>query len=176
MTPELHTERLILRGWRREDFPVYAAFLGDKTLTRFIGGPRSLGEAWDDFCALTGEWAMIGMGTFAIEVRATSECAGYAGLWCMPELEEPELCWGLFEGHHGKGYATQAARRVQVWAEQELALPALMSFVHPDNIASRKVAERLGAVHERDTELRGEPRLFMRHILPSTLTTEPIAI
>ncbi|MGI9372482.1 MAG: GNAT family N-acetyltransferase, partial [Hyphomicrobiales bacterium] len=65
---------------------------------------------------------------------------------------------------------------VQVWSEQELGLPALMSFVHPNNIASRKVAERLGATNTHDTELRGEPRHFMRHVLPSTKTTEPIAI
>lgn len=166
MIPELHTERLIMRGWRREDFPAFAAFYGDPALTRHIGGARKIGEIWQGFCALIGEWELNGMGAFALEVRASGELAGYAGLWFPPDIAEPELCWGLFEGFHGRGYATESARAVQVWAQRSLGLPALMSFVHPENAASRKVAERLGAVLECETELRGEPRLFMRHLLP----------
>ncbi|MGI9481179.1 MAG: GNAT family N-acetyltransferase [Hyphomicrobiales bacterium] len=166
MIPELATERLILRGWMREDFPAYAAFYGNADFTRYIGGPCTPAQAWHGFCAMIGEWQLHGFGTLAIEVRASGETAGYAGLWFPPDIDEPELCWGLFEGYHGKGYATEAVRRVQVWAQQVLGMPALMSFVHPENFASRKVAERLGAYCESETELRGSPRLFMRHVLP----------
>ena len=166
MIPELATERLILRPWNRDDFTAFAAFHGDRELTRYIGGPSSTVEAWRGFCAMVGEWDLNGIGMFAVEVRATGQLAGYAGLWFPIDLKEPELCWGLFEGFSGKGYATEAARRVQVWAQQVLGLPALMSFIHPDNFASQKVAERLGAVCEGETELRGSPRLFMRHKLP----------
>ena len=34
------------------------------------------------------------------------------------------------------------------WAAEDLSLPPLFSFVHPDNAPSRRVAERLGATLE----------------------------
>ena len=46
---------------------------------------------------------------------------------------------------------------------QTTRFPPLFSFVHPDNTPSRKLAERLGAVLEGDTEFRGQPRLIYRH-------------
>ena len=80
-------------------------------------------------------------------------------------------------GMPGIVFTDAAARKVQEWAALELGLPALMSFVHPDNVASRKVAERLGAQCEGNTELRGSPRLFMRHVLPTVAQAhEPIEI
>ena len=34
MIPELAEERLILRGWKRADFPAFADFYGNADLTR----------------------------------------------------------------------------------------------------------------------------------------------
>jgi RimJ/RimL family protein N-acetyltransferase len=45
--PVLETERLILRGHRREDFADCAAMWGDETVTRFVGGhPLGQEEVW----------------------------------------------------------------------------------------------------------------------------------
>ncbi len=75
--------------------------------------------------------------------------------------------WSLCKGFEGKGYAIEAARRVQLWAHEK-GLQALMSFVHPENLPSQSsVAKRLGATLLSPTILRGEPRLRFRHILPS---------
>jgi RimJ/RimL family protein N-acetyltransferase len=175
MIPELATERLILRGWRLDDFPAYAEFYGDKDLRKFVGGRAPLAQAWEAFCGDLGHWVLRNYGVFAIEVRARGQVAGFAGLWHPIDLAEPELCWSLFRGHQGKGYATEAARRAQVWANKVLGLPALMSYVHPKNTASCKVAERLGAVCEGKTELRGMPRLFYRHCMPGA-DTETIEV
>lgn len=167
MTPTLHSERLTLRGWTTADFDAYAVFQMDPDLTRFTSGAcKSKTQAWTVFAALCGEWLLRGYGTFAIEEQGSGALAGYAGLWHPADLAEPELCWGLFHGFHGKGYATEAALCARDWAATELRLPPLMSFVHPDNHASQNVAERLGAICGGETELRGLPRLFYRHQLP----------
>jgi RimJ/RimL family protein N-acetyltransferase len=65
---------------------------------------------------------------------------------------EVELGWTLGREHWGHGYATEAARAVRDWAFRELRLTRLISIIHPDNAASIRVAERLGAHHERDIE------------------------
>ncbi|WP_163265235.1 GNAT family N-acetyltransferase [Chelativorans alearense] len=54
------------------------------------------------------------------------------------------------------------------WRKDDLlGLPPLMSFVHPENLPSQAVVERLGATPLPPTTLRGEPRLCFRHAVPA---------
>ncbi|TCD15944.1 GNAT family N-acetyltransferase [Oricola cellulosilytica] len=168
MIAALRSERLILRAWRPEDFPAYAAFVADEARTRFIGGPKDEWQAWTAFASLSGEWVLNGYGIFAIEIIETGELAGYAGLWQPHYLDEPELAWGLFAGFEGRGIATEAVLTVREWAADTLGLPPLMSFVHPRNTRSHKLLDRLGATPMTPTTLRDEPRLRFRHISPAT--------
>lgn len=167
MIPTLKTERLTLRGWKKDDFDGFAAFRGDPERTQLSSsGALDRAGAWTMFCAMAGEWQINGMGTLAIET-ADREVVGYSGIWYPIDIAEPELSWNLYKGAEGKGYATEAARAVQIWAAETLKLPPLMSFVHPDNKPSIAVAERLGATLEDRTTLRGSPRLVYRHINPT---------
>ena len=168
MIPVLEIERLRLRGWQRGDFDAYAAFRADPEMAgRLPGGPLDRTASWNKLCETIGQWTLRGYGIFALEERESGHLAGYSGLWHPVDLEEPELTWGLFAGFHGRGYATEAARAVQHWAHEEAGLPPLMSFVHPDNTPSIRVAERLGATLERRGKLRGLDRLVYRHVVPS---------
>jgi RimJ/RimL family protein N-acetyltransferase len=171
----LQTSRLILRQWRLDDFESLATFLADGEANRYRGPGRGLSreEAWQFFCEKVGEWQLRGTGEFAIEEIATGSLVGWAGLWHPIFLDEPELAWSLFPQGQGKGFATEAAERVMRWAAEDLRLPPLFSFVHPENLPSRKVAERLGAHVESDTEFRGQPRLIYRHRdLQSSISTQ----
>ncbi|MEM7299605.1 MAG: GNAT family N-acetyltransferase [Pseudomonadota bacterium] len=166
MTPVLETERLILREWRLEDFDGFSAFWADPDRTaHFISGTVDASTAWSMFCAMLGEWRLRGLGSFAVQEK-TGSVLGYTGLWFPLDIEEPELLWSLYAGSEGKGFAIEAARRVQQWAAFDLKLPPLMSYVHPDNLKSQAVAKRLGATVEAETTLRGHPRLVFRHIHP----------
>ncbi|MCT7376487.1 GNAT family N-acetyltransferase [Chelativorans salis] len=167
MTPVLESERLVLRGWRKADFPAFAAFYADEERTRYIGGPKNEWQAWTVFAAHVGEWALNGFGFFAVDRKEDGAVVGYVGLWQPPYVEEPELAWSLYAGFEGKGYATEAANRIQLWAARDLGLPPLMSFVHPENLPSQAVVKRLGATPLPPTTLRGEPRLRFRHAVPA---------
>ena len=55
--PTLETPRLILRGWRPDDFAPYAAMLADPETARFItrkGEPYSEAEVWSEMVVLIG--------------------------------------------------------------------------------------------------------------------------
>ncbi len=161
--PVIETDRLRLRGWEERDFPAYARFRADVDHQAYLGDVLAREQAWDLFCIDLGVWALRGYGIFAIADGASDEAIGYSGIWYPLDIEEPELSWSLFPGWTGRGYATEAAMAARHWAYETLDLPPLMSLIHPENVASKAIAGRLGAVFEKETMLDGEPRHLYRH-------------
>lgn len=53
--------------------------------------------------------------------------------------------------------ATEAARAVRDHAFDNLQLSHVISLIHPDNIASRRVAQKNGMIPEQETIFRGFP-------------------
>ncbi len=164
--PVLETTRLRLRGWTLEDFEPLADFLADDDANRFRGGGVDRADAWSQFEGFAGSWLLRGYGVFAIEEIEDEELVGWAGLWHPHNLEEPELCWSVFPAHVGRGYAPEAASAVLVWWTQMEGQPAPFTMTHPDNRASQRVAEKLGAERGEDFVFEGRPSLFYRHKVP----------
>ena len=169
--PVLETERLRLRAWREEDLDSYATFVADEKMTRFVGGTGNREDAWRRMAMLLGHWALRGYGNWAIEEKATGRWIGYSGLWKPEGWPEAELMWGLAADCHGRGYATEAARRARDFAYRELGWKTLISCIAPANEPSQRVAGRLGACRERDMELRGAQVGIYRHPNPEALHT-----
>ncbi|MBY6159831.1 GNAT family N-acetyltransferase [Mameliella alba] len=160
-TITLTTDRLTLRTPQEEDFAAVAAFMASAR-SRFVGGP--VGDSfdqWRGFLSGIGHWCMRGYGFFT--VLHDGEKVGRVGLINHVMWDEPELGWHIFDGHEGKGYATEAAACARDWAARELGLGPLISYIHPDNTPSRRVAERLGAHLESEKSLLGHPAQVWRH-------------
>jgi RimJ/RimL family protein N-acetyltransferase len=52
----------------------------------------------------------------------------------------------LYAGFEKQGYATEAAMAMREWAFESRRLDRLVSYIDPENLPSRAVAERLGGV------------------------------
>lgn len=160
--PLLQTERLTLRPPLQSDWPAVSAFMERSDRLDFIGGPMADEfTRWRAFLANAGHWALKGFGFFMVLLGDTR--VGRVGLIDHVMWEEPELGWHIFDGFEGKGYVTEAALAVRNWAYDTLGLGPLVSNIHPDNLRSIRVAERLGAVMERETTLLGNPCQVWRH-------------
>ena len=168
--PTLETERLILRGWRADDLDWYAPFLGDAHSTRYIGGPMPRGEAWLRMAAQAGHWPLRGYGRFVLEDRTTKSVVGYCGPSYPVGFPEPEIGWGLLPAARGKGYATEAAQRTLQYVFGPLGWSTAVSMIGPENTASIRVAERLGARLDGTTEFKGATYGLYRHPVPSRST------
>ena len=79
-------------------------------------------------------------------------------------MEVPELCWSLFPGKMGNGYATEATIAARQWVYENHPHHQLVSYIHPDNSASCAVAKRLDAKLKCTTTLYGQQRLLFIHI------------
>lgn len=70
--PIIETDRLILRPYRRDDFPAYSALFGDAEVIRYVGGvPFTREQSWTRFLRQVGMWHYFGFGFFAIQDRET---------------------------------------------------------------------------------------------------------
>lgn len=153
---QVDTARLCLRMWRREDADAFAELNADPTVTRYLrdGAPMTR-EASDRLLdACEEHWDRHGFGLWAVEVRHTREFAGFIGLaypTFLPEMPDVEVGWRLANRFWGRGYATEGGQAALAFGFDELGLRRVVSIYNRDNVASRKVMEKLGMRLDRET-------------------------
>jgi len=163
LAPLIKTERLLLRPYRLEDFPHLLA-LYETDRAAFIGGKLSRRQVWDGFMNCVGQWAILGIGGWAVQEVSSGAVVGEVAVPKPADYPETELGWLLFEGFEGRGYAFEAADAARRWAFSEAHPSSLVSYIDRDNAWSIRLAGRLGAVLD-PTALtpNGDPCHVFRH-------------
>ena len=156
LIPErLTTARLVLRRPEPSDREPYIRFYATERSAMALG-PMDRAAASEAFRAEMALWETRGFGNYTLLLRGRS--IGIAGIWHPDGWDEPEIGWLLWEGHEGRGFATEAAMAVRDLVES-LGWPAPVSYIDPANHRSKAVARRLDARFERphprwpDTEI-----------------------
>ena len=160
--PTLKGDGFVLRAFREDDVPALSAMHGDPEVMRYLRPNGEvephLRQAWDYIAMQMGHWLLKGYGKWAMADAATDELIGRVGYFDPPyEWPGLELGWTLSRRVWGKGYATEAARLALDWGFETLAGDQIISAINPANMASIRVAERLGMRHVRDDQLNGTP-------------------
>jgi RimJ/RimL family protein N-acetyltransferase len=157
----LETERLLLRWIREDDFEQYAKMCRDREVMRFLGG-QTLNdfEIYRQMSSFMGHWYFRGYGIWAVEEKSTGNLVGRIGFMNPIGWPAFELGWTLSRDSWGQGYATEGAQRALTYAFTELGRDHVISLIDPANVASAKVAERLGEKVEGKTELLGKEVLI----------------
>jgi RimJ/RimL family protein N-acetyltransferase len=158
---ELQTERVTLRRFRDEDFEAYAAIVADPEVMRYLhSGPLDRADAWRQMAMILGHWELRGYGLWAAVERATGNLIGRIGFFNPVGWPGFELGWVLGRAAWGRGFATEGARAALVYGFSELRRDHVISLIHPDNVRSIRVAERLGETFERRTRIFGAVEVF----------------
>jgi RimJ/RimL family protein N-acetyltransferase len=144
--PKLETARLILRPTAAEDFDAWAALMADDA-SHFIGGPQARSVAWRGFISVAGAWAIQGYSMFSVIEKASGLWVGRVGPWVPEGWPGTEVGWAVAKHAYGKGYATEAATAAIDWAFETLGWTDVIHCIDPENVASQRVAERLGSTN-----------------------------
>lgn len=159
--PTLTTDRLTLRAHGERDLPALTEFYASDR-SAYVGGPRDAYECWRTLSGYLGHWALRGFGFWAVENDA-GETVGSVGFIYSMGWDEPELGWHLYNGHEGRGYASEAALAARAYGARHFGLNGVISYIAQANTRSIRMAEKLGATFERDGALFGKSCLVYRH-------------
>src|ERR1700728_2020105 len=138
----LQTPRLRLREFTAPDADGLALILSDPETMRYYPAPLDR----DD-----------GVGLWAMELSATAELIGDCGILLQQVEGERlyEIGYHLRRDLWGRGFATEAAVVCRDWGFAQLKAERLISLIRPENLPSRRVAERLGMTVWKEVKWRG---------------------
>jgi RimJ/RimL family protein N-acetyltransferase len=157
----LETARLRLRRLREDDVDAVFAIIGDDVAMQYY--PRTFNRRDAD------EWVERnlrrylehGYGLFAVTLKDNDEVIGDCGIVKQHVEGEPALEVGYHfrRDQWGHGYATEAARACIGLAFRAFGADKVISLIRPENVPSRRVAERNGMKLEREVMHYGLPHL-----------------
>jgi RimJ/RimL family protein N-acetyltransferase len=88
-----------------------------------------------------------GLGTWYLESLLDHGFVGYCGIrpLVLNGKREVELAWHVKKTHWNRGLATEAALTSMRLGFDQFGLSRRVAIINPDNSASRRVAQKLGA-------------------------------
>lgn len=161
-TVVITTPRLLLRTFREDDLPRYAALNADPAVFEFLGGVPLTREFSDEIAAWANEVNDAeGIGLLAVERRDDGAFLGMCGLHHLETYpDEVEVGWRLAHEHWGQGYATEAATAWLEHAFWSMGVPRVISVTDPPNVRSLAVMHRLGMVYDHEAEVEEDGERF----------------
>lgn len=152
----LQTRRLLLREMTPDDVQALHAVLSDPIAMQHYPTPldQTRTASWIDWNLQN--YAQHGFGLWAVVDKMQQRLVGDCGLtiqW-VDGVGELEVGYHILRSHWGQGLATEAATACRDYAFDRLGQGRLIAWMHPSNIASRRVAEKLGMTLEKQTQDR----------------------
>lgn len=152
------SKRLILRPFDANDIPVFAKMSADERVMKYVAsGTQDFAEVSETISYFLSHLKRYGYGVMAIHDKASKDLVGYCGFnhHNIDGKEYVELGYRIIPEFWGKGYATEAAGKMLDYAFNDLKLPELISIIHPEHMASIKVATKIGMKTLKRTKYQG---------------------
>ena len=141
----LETPRLVLRPPRLDDLDAWAEMMEDVEVARYIGGAIPRAMSWRGVMTMIGAWHAEGFAMFSVIEKSTGRWVGRLGPWQPEGWPGSEIGWAMVRDCWGRGYATEGAIAATNWALDSLGWTRIIHSISPENVASQRVAQRLGS-------------------------------
>ncbi len=142
----LETPRLILREFSADDANALGSVLSDSETMRFYPAPLDHAGVEEWIARNLRRYATDGHGLWAMLLKTSGELIGDCGLTVQPVdgTDEIEIGYHVRRDHWGQGLATEAARACRDYGFAHLPVDHIISLIRPENLPSRRVAEKNG--------------------------------
>ena len=149
----LETDRLVLRQIIPEDFEDLFKMNRDPQIMKYVGdgSTRTHEEMKNELDMLISHYIRKpGLGIWATELKANNCFIGASGLVYYDNTSEIEVGYRMQKEFWKNGYATEASKGLLEYGFTKLNLKKIVSSAHVDNVASRRVMEKIGMTYIDD--------------------------
>jgi len=152
----LESERLFFRRLVMEDLDaLYKLYSNPEIRQYFPEGVLNHEETKEEL-----KWFLNGhpkhpeLGLWATIHKPSGKFIGRCGLlpWTIEGQNEVEIAYLLDKEFWGQGLASEGALAIRDYAFKKLGLLRLVCLIDPKNIASQKVAEKIGMILEKQVD------------------------
>lgn len=146
----MKTERLYLRGYTLEDLPDLHNILSDPRTMSFWPAPFTHEDS-ERWIRRNMESYDKGFGRMAVILQESGALVGDVGLqvYEMDGVLENDLGYIIHSKYWNRGFGFEAAEAVMAYGLQDLQLKRICANMPVEHTSSRKVAEKLGMVLEK---------------------------
>ena len=155
----LETERVWLRRYGDQDVDELFAVIGDPVTMRYYPRPYTREETAGWVRRQQERYERDGFGLYAMVLKETGGFVGDCGpvVQVVEGADEVELGWHVNRSWWNRGLATEAGRACRDRCFETFGLDHVISLIRPENVPSRRVAEKLGMSISRKVTWGGLP-------------------
>lgn len=146
------TKRLIIRPWSEDDAEDFFHLTQDQGFRLF-----PITQYQQKSVDSAREWITKNPNKYAVIEKESDEIIGMGGLtpWTFDGEEMIDITYRLRESTWGKGYGWELAKALVDFGFGEKNLSEITATITPDNLPSKKIAERLGLKFDKKILLLG---------------------
>lgn len=147
----LETARLKLRKFTLEDADQLYRIYNNSEVMRYVGNyARTKEQTEAELLSMIQHWQQHDFGMWAVIDKQNQILIGRCGLCFLDDTKEVELGYLLDKFYWGRGLATEAAKAALKYGFEVVKLERIVAVAKPENLASRRVMEKVGMKYEKD--------------------------
>ncbi|NEO29512.1 MAG: GNAT family N-acetyltransferase [Symploca sp. SIO3C6] len=149
--PDLETARLKLRKFTLDDADDLYRIYDNPEVMKYVGnGARTRKETEAGLLSMIQHWQQHDFGMWAVIHQQDHILIGRCGLCFLDKTTEVELGYLFDKFYWGRGLATEASLAALKYGFEVVKLKRIVAVAKPENLASRRVMEKVGMKYEKD--------------------------
>ncbi|UNU22789.1 GNAT family N-acetyltransferase [Microcoleus vaginatus] len=158
---EIETARLYLRQFTPNDLDELYRIYSDSEVMKYLSeGVRNREETAADLFQIIADWEKHAFGLWAVVNKENNQLIGDGGLRFLRETSEVEVGYVLAKAYWGKGLASEVAAASIKYGFEVLNLEKIIAVADAENIASRRVMEKMGMKYQHNFDNRARHRVY----------------
>ncbi len=149
---EIETLRLRLRHFTPDDADELYHIYSYPELFKYMSNEKTL--SWEQTVgvinSLTENWQQHQVGVWAVVYKKDRKLIGHCGFKFLENTQEIQIGYLLLPSYWGMGLGTEAASAALKYGFEGAKLERVVAVAKPENIASRRVMEKVGMKYEKD--------------------------
>ena len=149
---EIETERLLLRQFTMDDLDDLYFIYSHPDLSKYLSNeqPLRLDQTRAAINSIIESWQQHKFGVWAVVYKKHRKLIGHCGLKFLENTPEVQIGYLLLKDYWRRGFGTEAAAAVLKYGFDVVKLERIVAIAKPENIASRRVMEKVGMKYEKD--------------------------